>query len=65
MLLAKDRKFFKKLWKKFFGLFYNVDTVYTEDYVDITNTLICDEICYNKRALGDEHQQLILNLTDE
>jgi len=39
--------------------------VYTEDDVDITNRLICDEMRYNKRALADEHQQLVLNLTDE
>lgn len=39
--------------------------VYAEDYAGITNGLICYEMCYNKQALADEHQQLLLNLTDE
>jgi len=39
--------------------------VYNEDEVDYSNRLIRDEMCYNKGALTDEHQELLQNLTDE
>nr|XP_016499812.1 PREDICTED: ATP-dependent DNA helicase pif1-like [Nicotiana tabacum]XP_016499813.1 PREDICTED: ATP-dependent DNA helicase pif1-like [Nicotiana tabacum] len=39
--------------------------VYNTEEVDNTNRLIWDELRYNKRALAEEHQQLVKNLTDE
>ncbi|XP_016490904.2 uncharacterized protein LOC107810620 [Nicotiana tabacum] len=39
--------------------------VYNTEEVDSNNRLIRDELRYNKRALAEEHQQLVKNLTDE
>ncbi|XP_016503039.2 uncharacterized protein LOC107821146 [Nicotiana tabacum] len=39
--------------------------VYNTEEVDNNNILIRDELRYNKRALAEEHQQLVKNLTDE
>ncbi|XP_070052773.1 uncharacterized protein [Nicotiana tomentosiformis] len=39
--------------------------VYNTKEVDNSNRLIRDELRYNKRALVEEHQQLVKNLTDE
>ncbi|OIT40598.1 hypothetical protein A4A49_56272, partial [Nicotiana attenuata] len=39
--------------------------VYNTEEIDNSNRLIRDELHYNKRALADEHQQLVKNLTDE
>uniref|UniRef100_A0A1S3ZWQ4 ATP-dependent DNA helicase n=1 Tax=Nicotiana tabacum TaxID=4097 RepID=A0A1S3ZWQ4_TOBAC len=39
--------------------------VYNTEEVDNNNRLIRDELRYNKRALAEEHQQLVKNLTDE
>ncbi|XP_075091590.1 uncharacterized protein LOC107811852 [Nicotiana tabacum] len=39
--------------------------VYNTKEVDNINRLIQDELRYNKRALANEHQQLVKNLTDE
>ncbi|KAH0633310.1 hypothetical protein KY284_036096 [Solanum tuberosum] len=63
--LQKIESFLKSCGRSFSGFPTMSIPVYTEDDVDITNKLICDEMRYNKRALADEHQQLVLNLTDE
>ncbi|XP_070018011.1 uncharacterized protein [Nicotiana sylvestris] len=39
--------------------------VYNIEEVDNNNRLIRDKLRYNKRALAEEHQQLVKNLTDE
>nr|XP_009780050.1 PREDICTED: uncharacterized protein LOC104229160 [Nicotiana sylvestris] len=39
--------------------------VYKEEEVDISNKLIRDELCYNRRALAEEHEELVKNLTAE
>ncbi|XP_019234577.1 PREDICTED: uncharacterized protein LOC109215028 [Nicotiana attenuata] len=39
--------------------------VYNTEEVDNSNRLIRDELRYNKRALAEEHQELVKNLTDE
>ncbi|XP_019246292.1 PREDICTED: uncharacterized protein LOC109225939 [Nicotiana attenuata] len=39
--------------------------LYNEEEVDHSNRLIHDELCYNRRSLLEEHQQLLMNLTAE
>uniref|UniRef100_A0A0V0IN61 ATP-dependent DNA helicase n=1 Tax=Solanum chacoense TaxID=4108 RepID=A0A0V0IN61_SOLCH len=63
--LQKIESFLKSCERSFSDIPTMPIPVYTEDDVDITNRLICDEMHYNKRALADEDQQLVLNLTDE
>nr|XP_018624252.1 uncharacterized protein LOC108944046 [Nicotiana tomentosiformis] len=38
---------------------------YKEEEVDTSNKLIRDELCYNRRALAEEHEELVKNLTGE
>nr|XP_009803713.1 PREDICTED: ATP-dependent DNA helicase PIF1-like [Nicotiana sylvestris] len=39
--------------------------VYKEEEVDISNRLIRDELCCNRRDLAEEHEELVKNLTNE
>lgn len=63
--LEKIESFLKGCGRSFLDFPSMSMPVYHEDEVDITNKLIRDEMCYNKQALAAEHQQLVLNLTDE
>ncbi|XP_047260759.1 uncharacterized protein LOC124894037, partial [Capsicum annuum] len=65
LCLQKIEHFLKGCGRSFLDFPTMPMPVYNEEQVDQNNRLICDEMCYNRRALAVEHQKLIGNLTNE
>nr|XP_016503039.1 PREDICTED: uncharacterized protein LOC107821146 [Nicotiana tabacum] len=63
--LQKLETFLKGCGRSFLNFPTMPRPVYNTEEVDNNNILIRDELRYNKRALAEEHQQLVKNLTDE
>ncbi|XP_075099170.1 uncharacterized protein LOC107776958 [Nicotiana tabacum] len=63
--LQKLETFLKGCGRSFLDFPTMPRPVYNTEEVDNNNRLIRDELRYNKRALAEEHQQLVKNLTDE
>ncbi|KAM3305286.1 hypothetical protein P3S67_012152 [Capsicum chacoense] len=63
--LQRLENFLKGCKKGFLNFSAMPQPVYNEQYVDNSNRLILDKLCYNRHSLLVEHQQLVMNLTSE
>ncbi|XP_075077051.1 uncharacterized protein LOC142163805 [Nicotiana tabacum] len=63
--LQKLENFLKGCGRSFGDFPIMPTPTYKEEEVDTSNKLIRDELCYNRRALAEEHEELVKNLTGE